>query len=320
MKKDELLHVLRLMYTIRLFEEHAKKLYRQHLLSGSFLGALHTYIGEEAVAVGVCVSLRRDDYIFSTHRGHGHFIAKGGDVKKLMAELLGKEDGCSRGRGGSMHLFAPEIGFLGGNGIVGAGIPLSIGAAYSAQYRDSDQVTVCFFGDGAASQGTFHESLNIASLWKLPVVFVCENNRYAVTTPVSETICVEDVAGRASGYGITGKVVDGNDVLEVHRVAQEAIERARVGGGPTLLECKTYRVDPHCMVISEFRKKEEREEWGKKDPILLFESRLKKESIADQKDFERLRREITAEIEEADTFAASSPFPDVESFKRSMPE
>ena len=318
MKKEDFLNILKLMYQIRLFEERAKKLYRQNRLAGNFLGALHTYIGQEAIAVGVCISLRKSDYVFSTHRGHGHFIAKGGDLKKAMAELHGKDTGYCHGRGGSMHLFYPEIGFLGGNGIVGAGIPLAIGAAYSAQYRHSDQVTVSFFGDGAACQGTFHESLNMASLWKLPVVFVCENNCYAVTTSVGESICVDDIARRASGYGITGKVVDGNDVLAVYAAAKEAIARARAGEGPTLLECKTYRIDPHCMVLPEMRSEKELEEWKKKDPILRFEIQLKKEFRVDEKVLERLKREITAEIDEAEKFAVSSPFPDVELFKRSI--
>lgn len=318
MSGEELLSLLRSMYVIRLFEEHAKRLYKQHLLAGDFLGALHTYIGEEAIAVGVCASLREDDYVFSTHRGHGHFLAKGGDLTGLMAELLGKETGCSRGMGGSMHLFAPDIGLMGGNGIVGAGIPLSIGAAFSAHYRGTDQVAVCFFGDGAASQGTFHESLNIASLWRLPAVFVCENNCYAVTTPVSETISVPDVAARAAGYGIPGRSIDGNDVLAVHAAAKEAIHRARTGSGPTLLECKTYRVDPHCMVISEFRQSEELEEWRQKDPIGLFEGRLRKWSVATDDDFDRMRREITMEIDVADRSAFADPYPDAAAFREAI--
>jgi len=315
LEKEEVLRMLKMMYRIRFFEERVKRLYKQNLLAGSFLGALHTYIGQEAIAVGICSLLRKDDYIFSTHRGHGHFLAKGGSLKELFAEFLGREAGCSKGRGGSMHLFDPGISFLGGNGIVGAGIPLALGAGYSACYRDTDQLTVCFFGDGAASQGTFHESLNIASLWKLPIIFVCENNCYAVTTPVNETIAITNVADRANGYGMPGKVVDGNDLLAVYREAKSAITRARTGKGPTLLECKTYRIDPHCMVLPEMRTSEEIEKWKERDPILRFEGRLKKEGISNQQNFEILKKEVSEELDSAEKFAEGSPFPDPEAFK-----
>ncbi|MBM4049567.1 MAG: thiamine pyrophosphate-dependent dehydrogenase E1 component subunit alpha [Planctomycetes bacterium] len=304
------------MYRIRLFEERAKRMYKQHLLDGNFLGALHSYIGEEAIAVGVCACLRKDDYVFSTHRGHGHFIAKGGDVKRMLAELQGKATGCSRGRGGSMHLFDPEIGFLGGNGIVGGGIPLALGSAYSAWYRGSDQVTVCFFGDGAASQGTFHEALNLAGLWKLPVVFVCENNCYAVTTGVGETISIANVADRAAGYGLPGKVVDGNDLLAVHEAANAAVARARSGDGASLLECKTYRVDPHCMVLPETRATDELAGWKQKDPIARFEKWLEGQGAGTPADFARVRDEASRDVDEAERFAAQSPYPDVAEFLR----
>ncbi|MFH0795775.1 MAG: thiamine pyrophosphate-dependent dehydrogenase E1 component subunit alpha [Candidatus Omnitrophota bacterium] len=318
LEKEEVLRMLKMMYKIRFFEERIKRLYKQNLLAGSFLGALHTYVGQEAIAVGICSLLRKDDYILSTHRGHGHFLAKGGSLKELFAEFLGREAGCSKGRGGSMHLFDPEISFLGGNGIVGAGIPIALGTGYAACYRNSDRVTVCFFGDGAASQGTFHESLNIASLWKLPIIFVCENNCYAVTTPVNETIAITNVAERANGYGMPGKVVDGNDLLAVYQEAESAITRARTNKGPTLLECKTYRIDSHCMVLPETRISEEIEKWKEKDPILRFEDRLKKEGMSDQPDFEILKKEVSEELGSAEKFAQGSPFPDPESFRKSI--
>jgi pyruvate dehydrogenase E1 component alpha subunit len=314
MQKKEALDILKMMLRIRFFEERAKKLYKQKMLSGNFLGALHTYIGQEAIAVGVCLNLRKNDYVFSTHRCHGHFIAKGGDVRRMMAELQGKQTGYCLGRGGSMHLFDTTIGFMGGNGIVGAGLPLAIGAAYSSFYRHTDQVTVCFFGDGAACQGTFHESLNIAALWKLPVIFVCENNCYAVTTSVAETISIPDIGERAQNYGMTGNVVDGNDVLSVLEASRKAIDRARNGAGPTLLECKTYRIDPHCMVISETRNKTELEEWKKKDPIPVFQQKILKEKLASEIEFKQLEKEVLKEIDEAEKFAMESPYPDPDDF------
>jgi len=316
--KEKLVEMLELMYRIRFFEERAKKLYKAGMLSGNFLGALHSYIGEEAIAVGACSCLKKEDYVLSTHRGHGHFIAKGGDLKRMLAELQGKETGYSKGRGGSMHLFDLEIGFLGGNGVVGGGIPLAIGTAFSAQYRGSNQATICFFGDGATTQGTFHESLNIASLWKLPVIFICENNLYAVTTPADESISIPNVGERASAYGIPGKVIDGNDVLLVHRTVLEAVERARSGKGPTLIECKTYRWDPHCFVIPETRIKDEIENWKKKDPIPCFEKRLLVEKIISPEDIKRMKSEIINEIDKAEDFAKNSPFPNVESFQEEI--
>ena len=314
--REKLLHMLRLMYKIRLFEERAKKLYKE----GIMVGALHCCIGEEAIAVGACISLGKEDYVLSTHRGHGHCIAKGGDLKRILAELLGKETGYSGGKGGSMHLFDSNIGFLGGNGIVGGGIPIAIGTSYSASYRETSQVTVCFFGDGAASQGTFHESLNIASLWKLPVIFICENNLYAVTTPASETISIPDVGDRACAYGMPGHVIDGNDVLEVYETVLEAVDRARAKEGPTLIECKTYRWDPHCFVIAETREKDEIEDWKSKDPIARFERTLLDENTITSEEVEEMKLKILREIDEAEEFAMSSPYPDIEKFKREICE
>ena len=252
-EKAQLHEFLRLMLSIRLFEEKATERYLASWKSGQFMGALHTYHGEEAIAVGVCQALRPDDYVVSTHRGHGHCLAKGADPGRMLAELSGRVDGYSRGHGGSMHIFAPDLGLLGGNGIVGGGLPLALGAAFSAQYRQSGQLAVCFFGDGASKQGTFHESLNLAALWDLPVLYLCENNCYAATTPTGDSCPVHDIAELAHGYGCPGVVCDGNDVLAVHEAAQEAVAHVRAGKGPYLLEAKTYRMKPHCMVIRETR-------------------------------------------------------------------
>lgn len=320
MEREELVNMLKLMYKIRYFEEKVKRVYEEKRIAGEFLGALHSYIGEEAIAVGACANLKKDDYIISTHRGHGHCIAKGGDIKRILAEIMGRETGYSRGRGGSMHLFDKEIGLLGGNGIVGAGLPIALGAAFSQKYRDSDQVTLCFFGDGASTQGTFHESLNIAALWKLPLIFVCENNLYALTTPVSKNVSIPNIGDRACAYGIPGKVVNGQDVLKVYEVVYEAVKRARGDQGPSLIECKTYRYNPHCMVIRETRPEEEIKRWEEKDPIILFEKKLFEEKLIGSNDLKKIKLEIEKEVEKAETFAEESPYPDVESFKKELKE
>ena len=306
---------LKRMWLIRLFEERAKQRYHQHRISGSFLGALHSYIGQEAIAVGVSLNLRDDDYVFSTHRGHGHFIAKGGSLKSIMAELQGKITGCSHGMGGSMHLFDPNLSFMGGNGIVGGGLPLATGAAYAAKYRKTTQVAVSFFGDGAASQGTFHEALNMAGLWKLPVIFVCENNHYAVLTRVDETIAVNDMAIRAAGYAMPGIVLDGNDLMGIYAATGEAVRRARSGEGPTLLECKTYRHDSHCMVLPELRPADEIAAWKTKDPIKQYEEYLNKSMRVSRDEMDAIKLEAASIIEDADQFATNSDFPDAESFR-----
>ena len=306
--KEDQIGVLKLMYTIRQFEEKARQLFRQGLI----YGALHPYVGQEAVAVGACAALKNDDFVVSTHRGHGHCIAKGADLKRMMAELLGRETGYSKGRGGSMHMFSVEEGLLGGNGIVGGGLPIALGSAFSAQYRQSGQVTLCFFGEGAASNGTFHESMNLASLWKLPVVYICENNLYAATTPVSDSAPIENIADRASAYGCPGLVVDGNDVVSVYEAVQQAVARARAGEGPTLIECKTFRFYPHCMVIPEHRRKAEVEEWRRRDPIVRFEKRLLEEHLITHQEQEKIKREVENAIEEAVNFAKESRYPGVE--------
>lgn len=307
---DQLREMLRLMVTIRRFEETATERYFAAWKAGQFMGALHTYNGQEAIAVGVCQALSPGDMILSTHRGHGHCLARGADPGRMLAELSGRTTGYSHGHGGSMHIFAPELGLLGGNGIVGGGIPLAIGAAFSAQYRESGQIAVCFFGDGASKQGTFHESINLAALWDLPIVFVCENNCYAATTPVSDSCPVNDIAELAHGYGCPGKVCDGNDVLAVHELAQEAAAHARGGKGPFLMEAKTYRMKPHCMVIRETRDQCELQGWAEKDPIAAFEQRLQAEGWLTAEELAEVKAEVEATMAAAAQFAEESPWPD----------
>jgi len=294
------------MLLIRRFEEKVKQLYGERRI----VGAIHLYIGQEAVAVGVCRALKKRDYVFSTHRGHGHAIAKGCDLDRMMAELMGRETGLSRGHGGSMHLFDPARGLMGGNGIVGGGIPLALGAAFSARYRGKDQVAVTFFGDGAANQGVFAESLNLAALFTLPVIFICENNRYAATTPVELSFARQAIAARGESYGVFSATVDGNDVLAVHEAAADAVRRARRGGGPTLVECQTYRVEPHCGIIPDEREKAEREAWRARDPLALFRTRLTADHLLAPAEIELAEAEIAHRLERAVEFAEKSAWPD----------
>jgi len=304
-----LAQIYRKMIEVRAFEEKVFDLYAQNLVPGT----IHLYAGEEAVAVGVCSVLRKDDYITSTHRGHGHCIAKGADLKKTMAEILGKKAGYCKGKGGSMHIADFTIGMLGATAVVGAGLPIAAGAGVSAKLRKSGQVVVCFFGEGASNQGTFHESLNIASTWKLPVVFVCENNLYAMGTRQSRVMNVENIADRGVGYGIQGIVVDGNDVLAVYEAAAEAVERARRNQGPTLIECKTYRHKGHSRVDpAKYRPKEEVQEWLAKDPTKRFREHLLRNNLFTEEELQKIEKEVAAEIEEAVKFATESPFPDPE--------
>ncbi|MFH1923762.1 MAG: thiamine pyrophosphate-dependent dehydrogenase E1 component subunit alpha [Planctomycetota bacterium] len=309
LSKNTMLEMLAVMYRIRRFELKMQELFQKRSLAGDFLGALHSCEGQEAVAAGIGACLRRDDYVFSTHRGHGHAIAKGLDLDRMVAELLGKETGCSHGRGGSMHLFDPEIGLMGGNGIVGGGLVLALGTAYSALYRGTDQVTVCFFGDGALSQGGFHESLNMAALEKYPILYVCENNFYAATTHVSKNCPLENAADRAAAYGMPGKTVDGNDVLAVYEAASEAVRLARAGNGPTLIECKTYRHRAHCMAIREHRADQEITAWKAQDPIERLESKLLADGAATQDEFDRLQADVDTSLAQAVEFGKNSPFP-----------
>jgi acetoin:2,6-dichlorophenolindophenol oxidoreductase subunit alpha len=300
--------MLRTMLLIRRFEERVKVLYGE----GVVIGAIHLYIGQEAVATGVCSCLRSDDWVFSTHRGHGHAIAKGCDLGGIMAELMGRDTGLSRGHGGSMHLFDPPNGLMGGNGIVGGGIPLSLGAAFSAQYRGTDQVSVAFFSDGAANQGTFSESLNLAALFRLPVLLVCENNRYAATTPVAASTARIDISGRADAYGVQGRRVDGNDCAAVGDAAHEAVSEIRAGGGPRLLECDTYRVEPHCGIIADEREQGEREAWLEKDPIRILREAMDGDGSLAAGAFEAVEAEVAARIEEAVRFGRDGAWPDPE--------
>lgn len=302
---DRKKQMLRQMLLVRRFEERVKELYD----AGSVIGAIHLYIGQEAVAVGVCQALRREDYVFSTHRGHGHAIAKTGDLERIMAELMGRDNGMSRGHGGSMHLFDLEQGLMGGNGIVGGGIPLSLGGAFSAQYRHTDQVSVTFFSDGAANQGCFAESLNLAALFRLPVLFVCENNQYAATTPVRQSTALLDIAGRGRSYGVEGRRVDGNDVLAVFQAADEAVRAIRGGGGPRLLECVTYRVEPHCGIIPDEREPGERESWQEKDPIAVLRRVLEGEQGLGAQELAQIEAGVKADLEAAVEFALAGPWP-----------
>ena len=305
-EKEKLLQMYTNMRTIRRFEERVSELFA----AGKISGFIHLYIGEEAVATGVCAHLRDDDFITSTHRGHGHLISKGGDLKLMMAELLGKKTGYCKGKGGSMHIADVDLGILGANGIVGGGPPIAAGAGLSAQYRGTDQVVVCFFGDGAANQGTFHEGLNMASIWKLPVVFVCENNHYGISFHQSKSMNVADIADRAVAYDIPGVAVDGNDVIAVYEVAEAAVKRARAGEGPSLIECKTYRWKGHFegdpMV---YRTDEEFEEWKAKDPLPRFESKLIEMGVLTEEKVRQIDDEIAKRIDEAIQFAEESPFP-----------
>jgi len=308
-EKTKLIEMYQGMLQIRYFEEKVFELYGQNLVPGT----IHLYAGEEAVAVGVCANLRRDDYITSTHRGHGHCIAKGADMRKVMAEILGKKTGYCKGKGGSMHIADFSMGMLGATAVVGAGIPIAAGAGLSIKLRGTDQVVACFFGEGASNQGTFHEGVNMAAIWRLPVVFVCENNLYAMGTRQSLVMTIGNIADRAVAYGIPGLTVDGNNVLAVYEAASEAVNRARRGEGPTLIECKTYRLKGHSRFDpAAYRPKNEVEEWVKKDPLSRFKSKLIEMGALTEEEEGKLRREANAAVEEAVKFATESPFPEPE--------
>jgi acetoin:2,6-dichlorophenolindophenol oxidoreductase subunit alpha len=297
------------MVRIRLFEEQAGKLSE----AGKIPGALHLYVGEEAVAAGVMAHLSDEDQITSTHRGHGHLVAKGGDLNLMFAELFGRATGYCKGKGGSMHVADVGLGMLGANGIVGGGLPIAVGAAFSNRYRKSQNVSCCFFGDGASNEGSFHEAINMAALFRLPVVFVCENNGYGEFTAQANHQAIQDVADRASGYGIPGVVVDGMDVIAVYEAAGEAVSRARQGEGPTLLECKTYRFFDHVGVRGmgvSYRSDDEVKEWRKRDPISLLETRLEELGILAAHAASTVRERTLFEVQEAIAFAENSPFPD----------
>ena len=304
--KEKLALMYDRMIKIRYFEDRVKDLFA----AGELPGFVHLYLGQEAVASGVCANLNDDDFITSTHRGHGHIIAKGGDLSKMMAELYGKATGYNKGKGGSMHIAWPKLGILGANGILAAGLPIATGAALSAKYRKSGQVTACFFGDGASNEGAFHESLNIASAFDLPIIFVCENNLYAVGTRQADVRKIEDIADRASGYGMPGVVVDGNDVVAVYEVTKEAVERARSGDGPTLIECKTYRWRTHFEGEPDtYRPPEEVAAWRAREPIEPFRKLLIDQKIYTQNELDKVDQDVLNELEDAVQFARNSPLP-----------
>ena len=307
---EKQLEMLRSMQTIRRFEERASDDYQ----AGAIYGVVHCYIGEEAVAVGVCSALDRDDQIISTHRGHGHCLAKGADLNRMMAELYGRQTGYCKGKGGSMHIADFSIGMLGANGIVAGGIPIVTGAGLAAQLEGKGRVAVSFFGDGASNAGPFHESINIAATWKLPMLYVCENNLYSAGTTAAETLALSDVAARAAGYGIPGVVVDGNDVMAVYEAAEAAVNRARTGQGPTLIECKTYRWRGHTERPGQAdpRPQEEIEAWRQRDPINRFATSLIGHGLLTEGAWQKMDTEILAAIEDAVKFAEESPFPDPE--------
>lgn len=311
--KSKLLKMYETMITIRTFEGREAELYHQGLQDGF----VHLYLGEEAIATGVCAALSPDDFITSTHRGHGHLIAKGGDLRKMMAELFGRKTGYCKGKGGSLHIADFSLGMLGANGIVGAGIPIATGAGLSAKLRGTNQVTACFFGDGATNQGAFHEGLNMASTWKLPVIYVCENNGYAVSVPISRSTNISDLSIRAKAYDIPGKNIDGNDVIEVYETTAEAVGRARKGEGPTLIVCKTCRHRGHFEGEMEsfpaYRMQKEIEECKKRDPIPRFRRYLIEKEKIKESELKKIDEEVKARVEEAIKFAQESPKPKPES-------
>jgi 2-oxoisovalerate dehydrogenase E1 component len=308
LEKQPLLALYRQMLLIRRCEEQLARAHQRGLIHG----ACHTYVGQEAIATGVCAHLGREDVVFSTHRGHGHALAKGVSPRQLFAELFGRAAGCSHGRGGSMHLFAPEVGMMGTSGIVGPCILQAAGAGYSFKLLKKDQVGVAFFGDGAVNNGAFHEGLNLASIWKLPVLFVCENNQFATEVPFQYAAGNPDVASRGALYGLPGILVDGNDVLAVQEAAGEAVRRARSGRGPTLLECRTYRTRPHAEGMGDFtyRTREEVEEWKTRCPILRLREGLLSEGTATEEELDAIDREVQGIVDDAQRFAESSPWPD----------
>ncbi|MHB1375845.1 MAG: thiamine pyrophosphate-dependent dehydrogenase E1 component subunit alpha [Candidatus Humimicrobiaceae bacterium] len=308
-EKEMMLNFYKTMYKIRKFEEATVKYYAAGLVPGF----VHIYIGEEAVATGACAALRKNDYITSTHRGHGHLIAKGGDVKLMMAELFAKKTGYCKGKGGSMHICDLSLGIMGSNGIVGAGLSIAAGVGVASKMRGDGQVVVCFFGDGASNRGTFHESLNMASIFKLPVIYICENNFYGISGYTKDTMNISDIAVRASSYGIPGIEIDGNDVEAVYNTAKSAVELARAGQGPTLIVAKTWRHRGHWEGDPDtYRNEQECQSWLKKDPIPRFSERLISSRFVSKSEIEDIQKKIMDEISAAVEFAKQSPNPDPE--------
>lgn len=290
------------MYRTRRFEEEVFEFYKRGLMPG----LAHLYLGEEAVAAGACAAIREDDYIGSTHRGHGHLVARGADLNRMMAEILGKETGYSKGKGGSMHIMAMDKGILGANGIVGGEIPIAAGAAYSAKYRGTDQVTLAFFGESASNEGTFHETVNMAAAWDLPIVFIVENNLYGISVDIRRVTKEHQISKRAAGYGIPGVTVDGNNVFAVYEECQKAIKRARKGEGPSIVECSTYRWQGHHVGDpGEYRAGEEVADWKADEPI----GKLEQLGLLTDTEIEEIKASVEAEIQEACRFAEESPYP-----------
>ena len=308
--KDRLMWMYETMVKIRLHENKAAELFAQ----GKIKGFVHLYVGEEAVAVGVMAALKPGDVITGTHRSHGHYVAKGGDIKASFAELFGKRTGSNKGKGGSMHIADPDIGMLGANGMVGGGIPHAVGAALAFKLLGKDNVAVAFFGEGGSNQQNFHEAINLAAIWKLPVIFVCENNLYQISLPYSKQQLITSVAERGKAYGIPGVSVDGQDVLAVYEATREAVERARRGEGPTLIEARTYRFRGHFEGDPQiYRSKEEVEWWmNNKDPIKIFEKYLLERGIATREELDAIWKRVSNEMEEAVKFAEESPYPSPE--------
>ena len=302
--RDTARHALLTMWTIRRFEEAVDDLFARGLMHGT----MHLSIGQEASATGACLALRTDDAITSTHRGHGHCIAKGADLTRMMAELLAKETGYCRGRGGSMHIADTATGNLGANGIVAGGIPIAAGAALAFQLRGEDRVVACFFGDGAANEGAFHEAVNLAAIWKLPVVFICENNKYGMSFSIEKSFAIENISERAAAYGIPGVTVDGNDLDEVYEAVSTAVARARAGEGPTLVENLTYRWKGHSKSDKNlYRTKEEIAEWRDQDPILRFEARVKESGLLTDEEVQEIRTRAMEDMREAVRQANAAP-------------
>jgi pyruvate dehydrogenase E1 component alpha subunit len=307
LKKDQLLSFYKTMSTIRAFETKAVELFA----AGKIPGFVHLYLGEEAIATGVCANLTDKDYITSTHRGHGHLLAKGGKVNLMMAELFGRTTGYCKGKGGSMHIADVDLGILGANGIVGAGMPIATGAGLACKYKKTDACSVAFFGDGASDRATFHESLNMASIWKLPVIFVCENNGWAISNAQTNHQNINDISDRATAYGIPGVSVDGNDVIAVYEAAQAAVERARRGDGPTLIECKTWRWRGHFEGDpGAYKDPKDQEDWIKKDPLPRLQQKLVSLKYATKAELDKIFADAQAEVEAAVKFAEESPIPD----------
>jgi acetoin:2,6-dichlorophenolindophenol oxidoreductase subunit alpha len=308
--EEKLKDLYKEMWLIRYFDEKVD----QFFAKGMIHGTTHLCVGQEASAAGSIAVIGRKDKIVSTHRGHGHCISKEGDVNKMMAELFGRETGYCKGKGGSMHIADVEKGNLGANGIVGGGIPLAVGAALTSKMKKENYVVLCFFGDGATNEGSFHEAVNLAAIWNLPVVFICENNQYGMSGPVKEMTRIEDIADRAVSYGIPGKVVDGNDMIEIMNTVDKAVEHARGGNGPTLIEMKTYRWKGHSKSdAKKYRTREEENEWREKDSIKRFKAVLIEASILTEESAKQLQDAALKEIEDAVKFAESSPEPSIDS-------